>query len=338
MIEEYVSLPKSIVESTQLAEELLTRIFPDMEFVLQESQECWRYLVRPCSHGALRHDPLLFDQLRSWLNLDPVAMFAWHQLRQPQGRIWLEAFQHSWALLAWSHWVATQKQTLTPPLILHVDAHNDLGSSNLLATRTPGCFAAAVGDATMNFSSPESVARFIERGLIGIGNFLVPLLWTLPGCELFHVTRHPSTHTIAGIQRYQLAALPAIFGSAYLSLARPSPAPPPTDAVAVAPFTFCEVADLDQLAQLAQRDRPIFLDIDMDYFALLPSRNTATAMPTQEEVLALIAEFGRWLGRSGLRQHIAVVTVAYSPGFFPSAWLPMAVPALRNLLEMELQP
>jgi hypothetical protein len=309
-----------------------------MEFVLQESQECWRYLVRPCSHGALRHDPLLFEQLRSWWNLEPMAMFAWHQLRQQQGRIWLEAFQHSWALLAWSHWVAAQKRPPTPPLILHVDAHNDLGSSNLLATRRPGCFAAAVGDATMSLANPESVARFIERGLIGIGDFLVPLLWTIAECELFHVTRHPSTHAAAGVQHYQLAALPTIFGSAYLSLARPAPAPPPSDAIAVAPFTFCEMADLAQLTQLAQRDRPIFLDIDMDYFALLPSRNAAATMPTQEELLALIAEFGRWLGRSGLQQRIAVITVAYSPGFFPSAWLPVALPALRTLLEAELQP
>ena len=336
MIEEYVALPKSIVVSSELAEELLTRIFPDMEFVLQESQEYWRYLVRPCSHGALQHDPLLPDQLRRWLDLDPVGMFSWHRLWQQQGRIWLEAFQHSWALLAWAHWVADQEWPPTPPLILHLDAHNDLGSSNLLATRTPGHFAAAVGEATMSLSNPESVTHFIERGLIGIGNFLVPLLWTIPGCELFHVLPSSSPHATAAVQHYQLAALPTIFGSDYMSLARPSPAPPPVDAVAVAPFTFCEVAELDQLAPLARSDRPIFLDIDMDYFAILPSRNAAAATSTQKEPLALIAEFGRWLGRSGLQQRIAVVTVAYSPGFFPSAWLPTAVPALRAVLEAEL--
>ena len=336
MIEEYVALPKSIVASTELAEELLARIFPDMEFVLQESQEYWRYLVRPCSHGALQHDPLLLDQLRNWLDLDPVGMFSWHRLWQQQGRIWLEAFQHSWALLAWSHWLAAQEWPATPPLILHLDAHNDLGSSNLLVTRTPGHFAAAVGDTTMSLSNPESVAHFIERGLIGIGNFLVPLLWTIPECELFHLLPSSSPHATATVQHYQLAALPTIFGSDYLSLARPLPTPPPRDAVAVAPFTFHEVADLDQLAQLAHRDRPIFLDIDMDYFALLPSRNGGVAMPTQEESLELIAEFGRWLGQSGLQQRIAVVTIAYSPGFFPSAWLTMAVPALRAVLEAAL--
>src|ERR1700693_2247820 len=190
-IEEFLTLSRATLETEDTAREFLARVFPDMELSLLDAHDACRYRVRPFFQGPVRYDPGLETHVVEWRNLSLEDLPGGYELRNVGRVTWLESFHHSWALFAWSQWLSNA-QLHAAPIVLHFDAHSDLGTATLLATADPYRFAAMVGDEEMRLREPETVRSYIERGLIGIGNFPIPLLWAEDGCDfLYFAPRGP---------------------------------------------------------------------------------------------------------------------------------------------------
>jgi hypothetical protein len=335
LVEEYVRLPRALFPDADAARALLGRVFPDREVRPTDAPEShWRFLIQPRSREAALHDPALSSNLASIFGLTLDDMAGWHRLGTAP--LWLQAFDHCWALLAWSHWFAAQpgEPARPRPLLVHLDAHDDLASPPLIAER-PHVFSALVGEEEMDLAAPETVARFLARGLVGIGGFIVPLLASLGGCDFIHVVPGGSRPDLVPPRPLPLCWDPAPVGtsSRQVHCVLPTCETP----CIPAPFTYARVADLDTVADLDD-GRPILLDIDLDYLALLPSREPPDQPSRRSglvEALGRLEQLDRFLERGGRRGRIAATTVAYSPGFFPSSLWPEVIPRLQRILGIE---
>lgn len=325
-----ILVSKDTVPNAEHATRLVARAFPDMEVFntgnrVIENEECWCFRLRP-STGMIAYDAELPDNLKRQYGITLHRMFNWSSLKRRGGILWFETFQHSWSLLAWSYWLASANGSLQPPTLLRFDSHDDLGSSLLLATDNPWKFAALFGDIELDLRDPPSIRRSLKYGLVGIGSFILPFLWGVNNVRVFHGVP-PTGGSITERDRW-LISTPLFSGCDYglVSHARSHPA----DNYRFAGYKYCRFESISTVT--IEPKAPLLLDIDLDYFSLVSSRaGVAPTAATLDTTLEAIDRFGQELAAAGLKKP-DTVTIAYSPGFFPSSWWPEAIKKLRKEL------
>lgn len=327
---ESFTLPRRLLPTQEDASHLLQRVFPDMDHRVDAGAEGWACCVKPGWRWMVIHDPELETHVQAWSGLNLEDAFAWHALDFFGGTLWLESFSHAWALLAWSHWLHAGPHTELP-LIVHVDAHDDLGASALLEAGMPYRFAALLDETEMDLCEPDTVVRFLQRGLIGMGNYPIPFLRAVNGCDWVHVTPHGS---VSFTRQFFIRAIPVGGGYSQLAVSPVEDEWTHVDDIATH-FSYLRTTELASIDLPGPRSRPIFLDVDLDAFAMLPSRTggmEVQAVSDLAQALDAVDLVGAAFLATGLAGRVAAVTIAYSPSFFPAAWMPAVVPRLRNWL------
>jgi hypothetical protein len=165
----------------------------------------------------------------------------------------------------------------------------------------------------MRLSEPNTVRRFARRGFIGIGGFILPFLHGHGFGAVVHIA--PAT----GESATEGGLITTVGDTGRLVVTRewrPSP-----NAV---PYL---VADLyDGLDAAEAIGGPVFLDIDLDYFCnrFDTSGNPGLASDDDASLVAL-ERAQALLASSPLLKRTAVLTIAFSPGFFPGVLWPAGV-------------
>lgn len=284
-------------------------------------------LFRPClPSGALR-DPELPNAART-LGLSTAALptAAWTQW-SPTRRLRLLAPNHSWALWAWSRWwvAAGMPESVT---IIHVDAHDDLGTPPLALGPGPTLLYSPVSGREVALSQPQTVVAAIEAGLVGIGSFILPFLRALRRFTFLHVCpRDVPSNRLDGCVLGSRAH-PWLRRARMIGLAK-------SGRGGRVGASFVSAYDL-RLPHEHRDGTPILVDIDLDYFANDFDSNSSNPSPSATELVAgLVDRFLDDLVGQPWFDQVEVVTSALSPGFFPARLWPAA---LRSLKDHDLSP
>lgn len=252
-----------------------------------------RYLKERVRDSALeRHVAQWFG-----LSLDQVDQHAVWVTGGDRSPMLLWSFDHCWALYAWSVWLASNKERLASPCLVHFDAHDDL-SHPAARSGVPGEYVSPISRDSMSIWSPNSVAAFVQRGWIGIGAFIQPMLGGLPDMTSYFFAPDKGAKSLRGNR---------IAGGK----------------------VSASTVDLHDISPSG----PILLDIDLDYFCNDLDDASGRARPRSiEAIRERLARFDRALAATPWLGLVKVITVALSPNFFPSRHWAIALPALNRSL------
>lgn len=242
--------------------------------------------------------------------------------RWGETRFYLLSLSHAWALWAWSH--ALRSPAEEPLTLIHLDAHADLEIPSLVCTGERWRFDAPVGRDHLDLREPGSIATCIEEGFIGIGSFIVPLLYANHRCHFVSVEPDPIPrgprlaylsprwvphHSLVGLHDRPAAIADREGSQSYL-----------------------RIGNLDDLARLKPTGS-VLLDIDMDYFCNpfeesehsreRPLGHSWTDIESVIDGVLDVLQDAPW------RSLVRVITVALSPGFFPSEYWSRALPRME---------
>jgi hypothetical protein len=123
-------------------------------------------------------DPRLMEGLSWWsqdLSIEGIPAAV-----RTESRLQL-SLNDSWTLFSWSRWLAqcSSKGCLPSEIVLlHVDDHDDLMSPRLWLDR--GFWIDSISCQPVDLLKPETISAAIASGAIGIGSFIVPLLYSIP--------------------------------------------------------------------------------------------------------------------------------------------------------------
>jgi hypothetical protein len=327
-----------IVSDTWLSERLLSddpheaaaavlSWYRDRTVVACSSANETLYCVVPDTARATARDRSFERNLREefGLSLEAVASMHWEERPGRVATHW--SFNHCWALKPWARHLLGRSGR--PPLVIHLDAHDDLAAPPVAATSVTGVFTAPVGDATLDLRDAETIDHFILRGFVGIGSFIAPIVHAVPEIEIVHVAReHPS-----GAEELELV-LREDRQSTYTGTACRCPGVTLSPLHEPARRRYTRTSDVRVAIERA-RGREVVLDIDLDYF----SNAFDDRRPVAEDDVSIDAGLA---GAAALVDDLegalrdaavvpAVATVALSPGFFPSDGWSTLLPRLRLL-------
>jgi hypothetical protein len=289
------------------------------------------FRMMPAHAPGVRADPGLERVARSMFGVVPEEMHSHRDLETWCGQVLrMRSFSHTWALLAWSLWLS-EGRVGERPLVIHLDHHDDLGAPPLVCTGDPGTFRTPIGGRTVSVADPATVEAAILAGFVGIGTFVVPFLHTIGGFDLLSI--FPAFPGLPGgaSSAVALTRKPLVSRAARGE----RPALGATDSHTPA-GTYTTSQDLGLIERL-EATGPVLLDVDMDYFCnRLDTEHgpPASRGPGLSEICAEIDELCAALrSNSPLARRVEVVSIALSPGFFPSEYWPDALPRLERGLE-----
>jgi hypothetical protein len=313
--EHVIELSRDVADGPEPLAALARECYPDMAVSVEEHGSVWRIRLASLTRFAAAYDGELGAVLAEMgTNFDEVM--AWHRAESVGRAIWLEAMNQSWALVGWSRWL--ERGGAARPLIVHIDAHDDLGVPSLVCDPEPGRFVALMDDETIDLERSHTVERAVECGLIGLGSFITPLLRALPA-DIVHLAP-PVSGDATGDGEPRPAERFTVEGAPWW--ADPDVARLRLRHDDDGACSYAQIADPAAIAAAARPGQPVLVDIDLNYFEMVPDRRRApaTASASVTEIVA---------GLQPLAPAIAAVTIAYSPGFCPARRWPRLLGPLR---------
>jgi hypothetical protein len=241
----------------------------------------------------------------------------------------------AWTLFAWSRWLARKQAAGRIPrevAIVHVDDHRDMMSPR---TGWDGeGWRNLISGERFTVFDPDSVRAAVAVGAVGIGSFFAPFVHEFPEVQVRHLSQSAALAedgreyllTRRGVKDSILhpdAVRPAIrVGEAEDGL------PPPNGQGGAGTYRFSRTYEwcLGDLPNC-----PVLLHIDMDYFNNRYDRDSdwegrpARHDPGEGAILSEIDRLFGMLDKYGVTGRVEDVTVALSPGFFPSEFWPASV-------------
>ncbi len=371
MRDDRVALEKTSFPTEQDAVAFLLALYQDQYPLLERESGHERvYRLVACSVPGVSADDGLAERARTCFGLRPADLHRYRVFETWDGghRTFLRACSHAWALWAWSRWlsaggkdrfppgqappgaVPAPQEGGGPPFVVHIDAHDDLGTPPLECGDQPGRFRTPVGRLPVDVARPSSIAAAVTKGSIGIGSFIAPFLHAEGEFELVHVFPQHGPEPKRREAWIELVEEPWPVplrrrgrpGVAIRSPARGAGGERPGGRGG----SYTLTDDLSILGEL-EPSGPVLLDIDMDYFCNrldnreLPSNGPGDASGSAhslEDVCRLIDRLGDLLlGNDDLCGRIAVVTLAVSPGFFPSEYWKESLSRLEPTLHAALE-
>jgi hypothetical protein len=298
-------------------------ILPDKyPILLRENGENWTFGLSWPRHLLEHVDLALPERAQSCYGLELAQLADYLEVRRC-GRVdFVFSMFHSRALVAAA--LATARRGGQPlRCVMHVDAHHDLGTPFLKAIG-PATLANVYFKKECHLNEPDSVTRFIDYGFIHKGSFLTAFcLGTTPG-HLYHISQGASP------RRFWLypATDSVLIGNVlvhcdYLNF---------FNTPASIAWEISESPTLPQNVPLGATDG-IWLDVDLDAFCnrFDGDSDRRGQSASGREVQAMrrgIATFLENLSTASWLSHVEAVSVAASPGFFPSEFWEFAIPTV----------
>jgi hypothetical protein len=232
----------------------------------------------------------------------------------------------SWTLLAWSQWLSTYVERMGFPneiIILHVDDHDDLMSPRIWDGKF-GWNDAITGE-NVSLLKPNSIAKAIKSGAIGIGSFIVPLLHSIQRVQIRHLCA--TTYSVTRKGLYSLTSNHVqdnLLNTKNKRIATKLQLCQNLSSVTTNNSTYRVTANLDEWLKDLPTDIPILLHIDMDYFNNRFNGDSDWLMhrkrydPSYQEIALSISSMFDSLDRKKLIDKISNIAISLSPGFFPA--------------------
>jgi hypothetical protein len=323
------NLPPKIVWSRQgcananTAMDQMFEILPDKyPILLSENGESWTFGLSWPRHLLEHVDSALPERAQSCYGLELAQLADYLEIRRC-GRVdFVFSMFHSRALVAAA--LATARRGGQPlRCVIHIDAHHDLASPFLKVTG-PATLANAYFKIECQLNDPESVTQCIDCGFIHKGSFLTAFcLGTTPG-YLYHVSQGASPRHFwlqPGTGSVQIGKVVVPCDSLKFLNTPVS--------------TSWEIAESPALPEdvpVAATDG-IWLDVDLDAFCnrFDGDSDRRGQSKSGQEVRAMrrgIATFLENLSNASWLSHVEAVSVAASPGFFPSEFWEFAIPTV----------
>ena len=313
MSDDHVVIERRQFPRREEAELALRALYRDRWPVLLAESAHERSFALKCTLAARpSRDANLAEHLAGLFGIG-IEDAAYYRRQARLGTTWCGlTLDHCWALETFACWIRTRDDDL-PPVIIHVDAHDDLQAPSLFVSADPMVFTIPLGQQMVDLRHPETVVPAIGRGFVGIGGFLVPLLHALGKGMYLHVSADNRAHRGWLLLEDELVVSWA--GAGRQPLARWGDEATECSRGIEAMAT----SDLSCIASLPE-NAPVLLDIDLDAFCDVydDSRPAPDTIPTLEELRDRLTGVFTALLYALRGRPIATLTIAFSPGFFPS--------------------
>lgn len=320
--------PKHLVAGSSAAMDQLFDWFPDHTPELQsEDSDNW-YFAFKWSMDLHRYiDTAAEGVAKRLYNLSPENITAYSEKWQVRDIDFILAMTHSHALLAASQAIKRHGGT-TFTHIVHVDAHTDLMPVAVAPMKTFLSLKDVLFNQVIELSNPFSVMDAIKRGVIHKGNFLTTYIVPSPAGTLIHVY-HDLEDRLSGLHRRDSSIQLADqrFDTIELEL-RGSTLP-----------GSWKIWQCDRVPTALESNNAgnltVWLDVDMDAFCNRydGDEDKKKVDSTDAEYKAMLTQIDLFLSDlsdvSWLRS-VKAVSVAISPGFFPSDYWEQAIPLVCN--------
>jgi len=325
-------------DDKQARAERLRSYFPNQIVSSVLTDEGWSITLNWPTTADYYIDPSLREGLHWWSQNLGVGDIPFAVRQEPK---WQLSLNDSWTLFSWSRWLAACAAKNALPrevVLLHVDDHDDLMSPRLCSTQ--GGWSDAITHQPVDLLMPETVSTAITSGAIGIGSFIVPLLYQIPTVHIRHLCATEYSSSRRGVYRLQrvttaddLLAPDRLRPTVRLELT-PEAFKGNADNLSNNLSTYSVSAKPEEWVQ-SLPNAPILLHLDLDYFNNRFNGDSDWEFhrcrhdQASHEILSAIDSVFDTLSVQGVVERIVDVTAALSPGFFPAEFWPLATERIR---------
>lgn len=329
-----MTLPTEIIFPRQAARDLqgamdqLLERFPDHEpRLVQEHIDSWLFgLVWRSDQETI--DPSVVRVAEELYGLKAGEIGGFCRAYNWRGRSVVFSLVHAWALIAPA---AIHQGAAETPInwVIHVDDHTDLMELIVRPSGKAGALVDQISDAMIYLNNEESITSAIWRGALHKGNFLTAFVAGNPDCKVVHVKRFAPASDFALLE-YSPTIEVAGRGVRGYGLRRNTSRGGET-------AVWFQRRSLPRELPLASGGG-VWLDIDMDFFCNRwngdsDRRGVSTPNAEAARIDKRIGRLLRDLSRATWLPDVLAVSVAVSPGFFPSEYWRTAVASLENGLK-----
>lgn len=315
-----IVIPNNEFRNSNAAMDRLFELFPDhYPTLIADRQNEWTFELDWPRHILEPIDPLLPEMARTCFDLDLSELARYMEIRSCRNVPFVFSMFHSWALLA--PVLTMQLRGMLPTTVVHVDAHHDLSSCLLgfVSTGRLGCQAVNI---ECRFDDVATVEAAISLGFINKASFLTAYVLGLEAGRLIHVDRKRNHATFF----LNAHSRPITIGKSLLSEHTLSF----DQAAANKTWPFFEGSEIPIVTP--DDSEQIWLDVDLDAFCNRfdgdsDNRDAAGTKAERHEIERQIDVFLQMLEVDWVSR-IGAVSVAASPGFFPSEYWEIAIPRL----------
>ncbi len=318
----HLAWPRRAAASANAAMEQLFGFFPDHHpHLLSENELGWVFGLGWPSHLLAHTDPALAECARHSYGLELHELAGYIEVRRCAHADFVFSMFHSRALLAPS--LALARCGKLPRQIVHVDAHSDmlpplLSVTGLAALSNPGY------NASCQFDHPHTVMQMIDTGLIHKGSFLAAYLLAVPAGDIFHCWEEITPRSRSLLRTTSEVNI----GEQIIVRDTLIPTPEVMSDCWQCHDTIC----LPEIPPSAA-SHGIWLDVDLDAFCNRfdgdSDRSDQTGSPNEIcQLRDRVAAFLEQLRDVSWRGNIEAISVAASPGFFPSEYWEEVIPTV----------
>ena len=320
----FIKIPRVTATDANAAMDQLFELFHDhYPYIISEDKNSWKFgLCWPTSlqwYVDTNVESVAFKLFG--LHLESIAPF--YQMRKIGKVDFLFSMFHSRALIAASY--STQRHKgISFTHIIHIDDHTDLMPPLLHFDGSLGKLFDPLFMHQVDIMIPESIKAAIDLGLISKGSFLTSYLLMSPPGRLIHVCetlKEKECWLTTTSLKYSLGGKDFKRTGVVLQ-----------NEPLLGSWHFSQTPNLPHDLSLGI-DESVWLDIDLDAFCNRydgDSSRSAQRTTVQEyhKMVRRIEQFLNELSYASWVSNIQAVSVAVSPGFFPSDYWASAIPAI----------
>lgn len=319
-------IPKDGLIDRQSIMNQLIDLFPDRcPFLTSETGIDWKFELRCWEDKRWYVDPQVFSVAKKLWGLDSNGISSFYQIEYLGEIDFVFSLFHSWALVAAVH--ATQRYNYIPfSYVIHIDAHNDLMPLALSRSGISPQVDDTIFSVAVNLLDPLSIIDAINRGIISKGNFLTAYVLGAPSCKVIHVKEDVVAKELWLSEKNALFSLSQmVFKGTELAIQHQ-----PT----VSGWRFRQVNRLPQNLPTYPETR-VWVDIDLDAFCNRYDGDSdrSNLLGNSYEKYSMLEKIDRFLdqlSKASWLSFVKAVSVAASPGFFPSEYWEYAVPKVQQ--------
>jgi hypothetical protein len=316
------TISKASVADANAAMEPFFDLFPDRyPFVVSEDDHAWRIGLKWPDNNRWYVDPTLTKMARASFGLSLNQLPSYWEQRTIGTIPLMFSMFHSRALLTPAMALRAGHASGFSHIV-HVDDHDDLMPP--LLRRFEKGLLNPLDQSIVNLANIDSINTAIDAGVISKGSFLAAYVLANPAASVIHV-REDGVARFWGlsIQSVDRTIVSRTFNTSFVFM---------ENIPAEAGWLWQETPILP----LELRDcESVWLDVDLDAFCNRydGDSNRMNAVATNAERALLRDRINVFLDRlsaASWRWHIRAVSVAASPGFFPSEYWKEAIPKVTD--------
>jgi hypothetical protein len=302
------------------AYEIILEMFRDkIPVLISEDEHNWHFSLEQAIDPEWYVDSLLVGKVKEVFNLSLKDIANYYKIYQRKVCTIITMY-HSWALLSVPNIIKRDFTT-----IIHIDDHTDLMSGFFKKDEhNSNQLIDTIWGFTINLNESNDIMNAIDRGIIGMGNFLTAYLLATPAGRFYHIKSLDSQNFEQKDYSLQLKEEQFILGEDKYVQINPHLSEERNENN----WTYTLTEAIPKLLDKG-RDENVWLDIDLDYFSNRFNKDSDWMKneyydPTLEKIIVDMEKLLDLIKQSTWVNNVTALTIAFSPGFFPSEYLQIA--------------